>query len=60
MEKQIFTLLCITALAGMSIGMIVMQYDPFQTGETIKTLFFGALFVFMWGLGTLAFFILNI
>lgn len=60
MEKQVFILLCITILAGFSIGMIVMQFDPLKVGEMIKVLFFGALFAFMWGLGTLAFFILNI
>lgn len=60
MEKQVFTLLCIIILSGVTVGMIVMQYDPFSVGEAIKTFFFGSLFVFMWGLGTLAFFILNI
>lgn len=40
--------------------MIVVKFNPFEVPETIKFLFFSALFAFMWGLGTLAFFILNL
>jgi len=60
MAKQLFVLFCITILAGASIGIIVVKFNPFEVPETIKFLFFAALFAFMWGLGTLAFFILNL
>ena len=57
--KQIYLLFFITILAGISVGMIVMKFDPYESSETVKFLFFAPLFVFMWGLGTLVFFILN-
>lgn len=60
MAKQLFVLFCITILAGASIGMIVVKFNPFEVPETIKFLFFSSVFSFMWGLGTLAFFILNL
>lgn len=60
MSKQFFILVCITVLAGITVSMIIVKFDPFEVGEEIKLLFFASLFVFMWGLGTLAFFILNI
>jgi len=60
MAKQLFTLFCITFLAGVSVGMVVVKFDPFEVTETVKFLFFASLFAFMWGLGTLAFFILNL
>lgn len=60
MAKQLFTLFCITFLAGISVGMIVIKFNPFEVTETIKFLFFASLFAFMWGLGTLAFFVLNL
>lgn len=40
--------------------MIVVKFNPFEVPETIKFLFFSSLFSFMWGLGTLAFLILNL
>lgn len=60
MTKQIFFLFCITILAGVGIGMIVFKFDPYKTGEAVKFLFFSSLFVFMWSLGTMVFFVLNI
>jgi len=41
-------------------AMIAVSHDPFTAVESIKLLFFGSLFSFLWGAGTLAFFILNI
>jgi hypothetical protein len=60
MEKQFFTLVLITLLAGISMSMVAIYHDPFTANEQIKLLFFGSLFSFLWGAGTLAFFILNI
>jgi hypothetical protein len=60
MEKQFFTLAMITLLAGISMVMVTFSHDPFSASESIKLIFFGALFSFLWGAGTLAFFILNI
>lgn len=60
MEKQFFTLAMITLLAGASMVMVVYSFDPFRSSETVKMLFFGSLFAFLWGAGTMAFFILNI
>jgi hypothetical protein len=60
MEKQFFLLILITILAGASMGIIAFSHDPFKAVEVIKLLFFGSMFAFFWGAGTLAFFILNI
>jgi len=60
MTRQIFFLFCITILAGISVGMIALRFDPYTSTEAIKFLFFASLFVFMWSLGTLVFFVLNI
>src|SRR3989344_9311224 len=60
MEKQFFTLMMITILAGVSMVMVIFSFDPFKSSETIKMLFFSSLFAFMWGAGTMAFFILNL
>lgn len=60
MSKEIFFLFFITFLAGISMAMVSYSFDPFKTTEGIKILFFLSLFAFMWGVGTIAFFILNI
>ncbi|OGM99954.1 MAG: hypothetical protein A3B91_04950 [Candidatus Yanofskybacteria bacterium RIFCSPHIGHO2_02_FULL_41_29] len=53
-------LVFITILAGTSMAMISFSFDPYKTTDGIKMLFFLSLFAFMWGAGTIAFFILNI
>lgn len=60
MEKQFFGLASLTILAGVSVAMIASRFDPFIIDKDIKILFFFALFAFLWGAGTLAFFVLNI
>lgn len=60
MSKQLISLVFITILAGASVGVIVVRFDPFAIDEGIKILFFTSLFTFLWGLGTVAFFIINL
>ncbi|OGN28534.1 MAG: hypothetical protein A3H54_04730 [Candidatus Yanofskybacteria bacterium RIFCSPLOWO2_02_FULL_41_13] len=60
MNGQMVLLVFITILAGTSMAMISFSFDPYKTTDGIKMLFFLSLFAFMWGAGTIAFFILNI
>ena len=60
MQKQLLGLIFITILAGVSMTMIAFSFDPFRAAEGVKMLFFLSLFAFMWGAGTVAFFILNV
>ncbi|MDP3696734.1 MAG: hypothetical protein Q8R55_01745 [Candidatus Taylorbacteria bacterium] len=60
MEKQFLSLIFVTILAGASLSMVAMRFDPSKIHGEIKLLFFFSLFTFLWGAGTLAFFVLNI
>jgi len=60
MSRQIFFVFFITFLAGVSMVTVAYSYDPFRTTEGIKILFFLSFFAFIWGAGTIAFFILNL
>src|SRR3989338_7547453 len=60
MIKQLVGLVFTTILAGVSVSIVAAKFDPFAVDEGIRLLFFASLFAFLWGLGTMAFFVINL
>ena len=60
MKKLFFGFIPITLVAGVSLFMIAIVFDPFKADGTVKFLFFASLAAFLWGCGAIVFFILNL
>jgi len=53
MRRYILSILITVALSASGIIIIVSKFDPYQTGQLIKFLFFSSLFVLIWGVSSL-------
>ena len=53
MKWYVWIIILATILSISGLAIISIKLDPFQSGQLIKFLFFCALFVSTWGLGTL-------
>ena len=60
MKKLFLGFMPITLLAGVSLAMVSMSFDPFKATSSVKFLFFASLSAFLWGCGAIVFFILNL
>jgi hypothetical protein len=55
MKKEIFGLSFIAVLAVFSGGIIIFNFDPFQSAGYVKVLFYASLFALIWSAGTILF-----
>ena len=53
MKKEVFSLSFIAAIAFLSVGIITFNFDPFNSAQNIKILFYASLFTAIWSGGTI-------
>ena len=53
---QIVIIIITGLVSALSLGIIVINFDPFQAAGYIKLLFFLSLFAMIWGVSTIALF----
>lgn len=59
MNKLIFGFVPITILAGISMAIVAITFDPVKSDGFVKFLFFASMTAFIWGCGSIVFFVLN-
>ena len=60
MRKLFLGFMPITILAAISLAVIAMSFDPFNSDNLVKFLFFASLATFIWGCGAIVYYILNL